>query len=329
MKRYFSLFVAAVLLAAPIVPDGQAQPALRAAVPSPTQTPNPSANAPLELTAACGHLDAPLCAAVLTRLTTRTTRTGIVLKQTTAADPAIAVCEGRIAAAIVPRDAIPPDCAAKADIVGRALFPWYGVLVVQAGAPIRHLDDMAAAEVPRRLLAPANDPTLANLIRAKPAWQTKIAIAEGDGDTALRRVIENSADAMFTVSALGGSVIARVLSLSTAVVFANIHPGAELFRFSDGQGHCLYRNVALDFGGKSPITTVSVEAVLLLGRGFRDARARGGPRAADALAGAIEQSQAGLLSDTKSPADWRPGTGACNDPPAKAASDRVGSRNPL
>jgi hypothetical protein len=90
-----------------------------------------------------------------------------------------------------------------------------------------------------------------------------------------------------------------------------IRPPPELFRLGDGNGHCLYRLTALDFGGAEPVTTVSTDAVLMLGRVFRDAHARGGPRAADALASAVEASRAAILADMKSPGDWRPPTTSC------------------
>jgi hypothetical protein len=93
--------------------------------------------------------------------------------------------------------------------------------------------------------------------------------------------------------------------------FIDVRPPPELFRTGDGNGRCLYRLTALDFGGAEPVTTVSTDAVLMLGRRFHDAHARGGPPAADALASAIEASRAAILADMKSPPDWRPAATSC------------------
>jgi hypothetical protein len=54
-----------------------------------------------------------------------------------------------------------------------------------------------------------------------------------------------------------------------------------------------------------------VDAVMILGRAFRDAHARGGPFAPDVLASAIDATRAAILTDMKSPGDRRPAGASC------------------
>ena len=50
---------------------------------------------------------------------------------------------------------------------------------------------------------------------------------------------------------------------------------------------------------------------MILARASRDAHAKGGPRASDALAAAIDAVEPAILADMKSPSDWRPVATAC------------------
>ncbi len=253
----------------------------------------PFGNAPLVLGVGCAGT---VCTAVVPRLSAETVRMGVVLRGEPVNSPpeaVAAVCDGHLAAAIVPRDS-----ARCGGIVGRALFPYYALLTVRAGAPFRHMNDLAADQRPGILLAAPADPTLAALMRANAPWRTGISITADP----------RAADAFFVVSALDNPLTGAGLTLIA------IHPAPGLFRLGDAEGHCMYRNVALDFGGKSPVTTVSVDAVLILGPGARDAHAKGGPRAAAALAAAIEAARPTILTSTRSPTDWRPTITPCHDP---------------
>ena len=284
--------------------------------------------APIVLRVACGELFEAPCAKVLPRLAARTAQAGLDLKPVEsggAIDTAAAVCQGQAAAAIVQRDAIAligrqPPCLGRYDIVGRPLYPRYALLVVRAGASFRSLDDLA--EAGRRTTVAvgaegsAAQVTFGFLLRSNTEWQRAIAVTNDDAETALERVAGGSIDGLFAMGSLDDALINRVrLRTDTrgkpVYAFIDVRAGSDFFRVSDGAGHCLYRVTALDFGGPTPVTTVSVDAVLLLGRGFREAHARSGPVAWDALASAIDATQTLILAALKSPADWRPAGAAC------------------
>jgi hypothetical protein len=281
--------------------------------------------APVVLHVACGELFKAPCGKVLPRIAARTAQAGLDLKPVQsggALDTAATVCQGQAAAAIVPRDAIAqlahqPACLGRYDAVGRPLYPYYAFLVVRAGAPFRSLNDLASG----RTIAAGPEGsggqiTLGFLLRSNAAWQQAITVTNDDAATALNRIADGSLDGLFAMATLDSELIDRVRLREDArgkpmYTFIDIRPGADFWRAGDGAGHCLYRLTALDFGGPAPVTTVSGDAVLMLGRGFRDTHARSGPLAADALASAIDASQAGILGDLKSPGDWRPAGTSC------------------
>jgi hypothetical protein len=275
--------------------------------------------APVVLPVACGKLRGAPCTKVLPGIAAQTARAGLELKPVAsggALDTAAAACQGQAAAAIVRRDAIAqPSCLGRYDVAGRALFPFYAFLVVRADAAFRSLDELGREA--RRIVAGAGGQIMLEfLLRSNPTWQRTITVTNDDAATALERIASGSIDGLFATETLDSALIDRVRLATDArgnplYKFIDIRPGPDFSRTGDGAGHCVYRLTALDFGGPSPVTTVSVDAVMVLGRGFRDAHARGGPRAADALASAIDATQAGILADTKSPSGWRPAGNSC------------------
>lgn len=283
--------------------------------------------APITLHVACGELFKAPCGKVLPRTAARVALAGLDVKPAAsggALDTAAAVCQGQIAAAIVPRDAIAqighqPACLGRYDIVGRPLYPYYALLVVRADASLRSLDDLASGGRRGTIAAGAEGSggqiAFGFLLRSNPLWQRAIAVTDDDAATAFERIADGSIDGFFTMDTLDSTLIDRVRLLADArgkplYTFIDVRPGTDFFRAGDG-GHCLYRLTALDFGGASPVTTVSEDAVMMLGRTFRDAHARSGPHASDALSSAIDATQAAILTDMKSPIGWRPGGASC------------------
>ena len=284
--------------------------------------------APITLHVACGELfDAP-CGKVLPRIAARTAPTGVDLRPVesgTALDTIAAVCQGQAAAAIVPTDALAqlahqPACLGRYDIVGRPLYPLYTFLIVRAGASFHSLDDLASDGRRSTIAAGADGSagriTLGVLLNSNAAWQRAITVTKDDAATALQRIADGSIEGFFTMESLDSALLNQVRPRADArgeplFRFIDIQPGTELTRIGDSAGHCLYRLTALDFGGTSPVATVSVDVVMILGRGFREAHARSGPFAPVAMASAIDVTRAGVLADTKSPGDWRPANTSC------------------
>lgn len=232
------------------------------------------------------------------------------------------MCEGEAAAAVVQRDALAlimrlPSCTGRYDIVGQPLYPWYAFLVVKAGAPFQEFGDMAG----KRLVVTGSPGSsgqiaLGFLLRSDPVLQRSVAVSMGDPDIALAQVANGSAAGFFVLDTMNSDLIERIRQTVDAhrkplYAFIDIRPGPEFFHIGDGAGHCLYRLTALDFGGAAPVTTFSEDAVMILARASRDAHAKGGPRASDALAAALDAVEPGILADMKSPGDWRPSGTAC------------------
>ena len=285
--------------------------------------------APITLHVACGEVFDAACAKVLPSIAARTAPTGIDLKPAEsggALDPIALVCQDQVAAAIVPADALAerarqPACLGRFDVVGHPLYPLYAFLVVRAGraGPF--------ARRPRRRPGGARRSPPARMGPARASRWMRCCDPIRPGNerspsptmtptTAPPRIADGSIDGFFAVESLG-DVLLDQLRLSTNARgeplyrFVDIRPGPEFFRARDADGHCLYRSTALDFGGAAPVTTVSVDAVMILGRGYRQAHARGGPFAPDALASAIDATRAAILTDMKSPGDWRPAGTSC------------------
>jgi hypothetical protein len=294
---------------------------------SPAGQPSPD-YAPIVLRVACGGVLGTACAKVVPRIAAQTVHAGVVLKLATGGipfDSATAVCDGQAAAAVVQRDAIAliahqPTCLNRFDFVGRPLYPYYGFLIARADAPFRDLDELAAGRRRRLIMAGAEGTggqiTLGFLLRSNPAWQRAVTVMMGDPEVGLQKVADGTIDGFFAMEPLDSVTIDRVRRQldphgKPLYTFVDIRPGQVFFNIGDGGGHCLYRLTALDVGGAEPVTTVSLDAVMLLGRTSRDVHARGGPRAMDALASAIDAAETAILADTKSPSDWRPPGGTC------------------
>lgn len=275
---------------------------------------------PIVLPVACGGAAQAACAKVVPRLAARSVQSGIILRPMgsgLAIDTAAAVCEGAASAAIVQRDALAmlarlPGCPGRYDVVGRPLYPWYAFLIVKAGAPFHEFADLAG----KRLVvtgAPGSNGqiALAFLLRSDAALQRKATVLMGDPEVALDRVAVGAADGYFALASLDSALLNRVRQTLDAhgkpfFSFIDIRPPPEFFSDGKAASHCLYRLTALDFGGGAPVTTISEDAVMVLARSARDAHARGGPRASDVLAGAIDAAEPAILADMKSPDDWRP-----------------------
>jgi hypothetical protein len=282
--------------------------------------------APIALHVACGELFNAPCGKVLPRIAARIAPMGIDLRPVQsggALDTVAAVCQGQAAAAIAPTDvlaqlAYQPACLGRYDVIGRPLYPLYAFLVARAGATFRSLEDLASDGRDATIAAGADGSggqiTLGALLKSNPPRQRAITITNDDAPATLERIADGSIDGFFAVESLDSPLINQVRMSTDArgeplYKFIDVRPGTNLPRADDGR--CVYRLTALDFGGTAPVTTVSVDAVMILGRAFRGVHARGGPLAPDALASAIDATRAAILADMKSSADWRPAGSSC------------------
>jgi hypothetical protein len=317
MPRAFAVFILIAAIAWSQTSHAQSNPPAQA-----------SDYAPVALRVACGGVFNVACTKVLPRIAAQTVHAGLVLRPASGGIPfdvAAAVCNGEAAAAIVQHDLIPliarqSPCLGRFDYVGRPLYPYYAFLIARADAPFHGLDDLAGSKRRRLIMAGAEGTggqiTLGFLLRSNPVWQRAISVTMGDPDVGLQHVADGSIEAYFAVEPLDSEMIERLRRRLDAqgkplYTFIDIRPVQAFFNIGDGGGRCLYRLTALDVGGAEPVTTVSLDAVMLLGRTSRDVHARGGPRAMDALVSAIDAAGPAILADTKSPPDWRPVGGTC------------------
>jgi hypothetical protein len=288
----------------------------------------PADFAPLTIHVACGELFNSPCVKVLPKLAARTVQAGLILNpvETGAAlDTAAVVCAGQVGAAIVQRDAMAklgqqPSCLGRYELVGRSLFPWYAFLVVRADAPFRQLDDIGR-DGRRGIIAAGAEGsggqvTLAFLAHDNPAALRSISVTHDAFEPALQQIADGAIDGFFAMETLDSALLDQVRMRRDArgkplFTFIDVRPGQDLPRSGGGLGRCLYRLTALDFGGPAPFTTLSTDAVMVIGRTVRDAHARGGPRALDALVAAIDAARPAILADMRSPRDWRPAGNSC------------------
>jgi hypothetical protein len=274
-------------------------------------------NAPVTVDVACGALNQAPCAKILPRIAARMAQAGIVLNAVGSGgtlDAVAAVCEGRAGAAIVQRDAL-TACMGGYDVAGSPLYPYYALLVAKADAAFRDMADGRRRTIAAGPAGSGGQVTLGILLRSNP--DLRVEVTDDGIETALARIADGSADGFFAVETLDSDLIDRVRLKTDArgaplYKFVDVHPASAFFRAGDEAGHCLYRLAALDFGGSVPVTTVSVDAVMVLGRAFRDVHARGGPRVSDSLLSAIDSSRAAILSGMKSPTGWRPASLPCH-----------------
>ena len=269
-------------------------------------------NAPLTLEVGCGELNDAPCARILPAINRRTEASGIQVKPSGPqsfprglAD----VCEARSAAAIVPRDLLvrPMPCPEGMEVVGKPLFPVYGFLVVPAAGGFRGLGDLKGEGAP--ILVDIDGEAMWNALSVtQPAWRREIEVTEDGFEPALRQLLKGSADAYFTVMPLNGGLMARLRS----AIGANGRPLYTVLDLRMSGMPCVYRPALLEFGAGGTVTTLSADAVLVLGQGFRAAHARGGPPVGDVLAPALDGVRDAIQTAMAVPRDWRPAATSCH-----------------
>ena len=268
-------------------------------------------NAPVTLDIACGPTHEAPCAKILPAIGAKTGPSGVLVA---AAPPVpfpqafLDVCEARAAAAILPRDALTrgKPCAGGVEVLAR-LFPLYGLLIVPAASGFRSLDDLKGGGAP--ILVDVNGEAMwSSLSLSRQPWTRAIDVTDGGFEDALRRVATGAAGAFFTVAPLEGGVV----TWARGARDVNGGPRYAIIDARMGGLPCFYRHAALDFGGPRPVATMSEDAVLVLGRGFRDAHARGGPPVSAVLPSAIEAARDTIQSTMNVAREWRAAGDSCH-----------------
>lgn len=308
-------FLLMILIAAALAPQARAQAGLD------DGTRGRLDNAPLGITVACGAVTDPLCARVVPRIGAKSAAAGVVLSPMdlgpmgpmpadTAYDPVEAVCKGWSAAAIVPADLAVParDCKGGFSAVGQPLFPLYAFLITRAGGDIRSAADLAGDGAP--ILVDQSARRLWDEIGGRGIRSRRETQETSDSEeAALKEIADGYADAYFTLAPLDGSLTHR----TRTALDVNRRPLYALLDVRVGpRANCLYRVTGVDLGGPAPFTTVSEDAVMVLGRGYREAHAKGGPAVPDALAFAIAGAQDAIRADMHVAPGWRPGPASCH-----------------
>jgi len=281
-----------------------------------------------EMQVACGKLDKANCAQVLPRIAEQVAGSVALtpIESEGSFESATGVCLGLVEAAIVQRDAADlrsrqADCAGKIDSVGRPLYPYYGFLVLRADAPYDTLDKLVRNTPEGKTLTIAvgadgsgGAVTMGYVLRADPEWK-RVATTRNYGlETALQRLRDGSLDAFFVMDAPGSPLIDQIGSDKDAkgnrvFQFGDMRPNRAFYAIKDWSGRPMYQEAVVTPGTFRSTKSVSVDAGMIVGNGFREDRAKNGPKAVDALAAAIDRAQAAIYADTKTPRDWTPAAG--------------------
>lgn len=318
MKQAIAV-VAAACLAAPL--------AWADSAPSLSQRLSGGANAArMAIEVACGKLEKSNCAQVLPRIAEQSAPAGLSLNPVESegsVESSTGVCMGEVPAAIVQRDAADQrrrsaDCVGKYEPVGKALYPYYGYLVTAAASRYDGLGELLddtpqgkARTIAAGALGSGGQVTLGYMLRANPEWKRVANVANYGLETALQRIVDGSVDAFFVMDGPGSELIEQIRTAVDAkgkplYKFMDVRPGRAFYATKDWGGRFLYQEVVLEGGLFHSTKTVSVDALMIVNNDFRESRAKGGPRAAQVLAEAIDRAQAGIFADTKTPRDWRP-----------------------
>jgi hypothetical protein len=238
---------------------------------------------------------------------------------------ATGVCLGLDEAAIVQRDAaserahtsdrFAAGCAGKYVSLGKPLYPYYGFWVVRADAGVSRVSgQIAGIRAGQSLTVAAGEDgsggqiTLRNLLAADPAWHSAVHVTTDGGEAALRLLRDKNIDAFFLMDDRTSPMVEKSIKGEVdergrpIFKFLAIDPPSSFFRETDWTGRRMYQPEDLTSGWFGGIRTISVDAVLIVGKSWwRHDQASGAQlgRAIDAAAGAIRAA-------TRTPKDWIP-----------------------
>ena len=280
----------------------------------------------IDMQVACGKLDKANCAQVLPRIAEQAASSNLGLtavESEGSLESSTGVCLGLVESAIVQRDAADlrsrqADCAGKIDGVGKPLYPYYGFLVLSAGAPYENLERLVEHVPTGKTLNVAvgedgsgGAVTMGYILRANPDWKRVISTKNYGLETALQRIKDGSLDGFFVMDAPGSPLIDRIANEKDAngrrvFQFGDIRPGTAFYNTKDWAGRPMFQEAVVTPGTFRSTKSVSVDAVMIVNNQFRENRAKNGPKAVDALAAAIDRGSASIFADTKTPRDWVP-----------------------
>lgn len=280
----------------------------------------------VEMQIACGKLDKANCAVVLPRIAEQASTSNLTLtpiESEGSFESATGVCLGLVQGAIVQRDAADlrarqADCAGKVDGVGKPLYPYYGFLVISANAPYDTLDKLVRNTPSGKTLNIAvgadgsgGAVTMSYILRADPDWKRVVTPKNYGLETALQRVKDGSLDGFFVMDAPSSPLIDQIAQDKDAkgkqtFQFADVRPNSAFYKIKDWNGRPIFQEAVVIPGTFRSTKSVSVDAVMIAANSFRENREKNGPRAVEALAGAIDRASASILADTHTPRDWVP-----------------------
>ena len=241
---------------------------------------------------------------------------------------ATGVCLGLDEAAIVQRDAASDrahtsdanaaNCAGKYVSLGRPLYPYYGFWVVRADTPYTRvsgqIDHVAAGQVLN--VAAGEDGsggqiTLRNLLNADPRWHSAVHFTTDGGTAALRMLRDKNIDAFFLMDDRNSDMIEQSIKAQVdergrpIFKFLAINAPAKFFEQTDWTGKKMYQPEALSRGWFGGVNTISVDAVLIVGKSWwrKDASTRA---AVEQMGKAIDTAAPAIRAATHTPADWVP-----------------------
>jgi hypothetical protein len=241
---------------------------------------------------------------------------------------ATGVCLGLDEAAIVQRDAASErahvsdsnaaSCTGKYVSLGRPLYPYYGFWVVRADSPysrvskqIDHVATGQALNVAAGEDGSGGQITLKNLLNSDPRWRSAVHPTNDGGTAALRLLRDKNIDAFFLMDDRNSEMIEQSIKAQVddrgrpIFKFLSIAPAKKFFEQTDWTGKKMYQPEALTSGWFGGISTISVDAVFIVGKAWwhKDSSSRA---AVEQLGKAIDTAGPAIRAATHTPAAWVP-----------------------
>lgn len=286
-----------------------------------------------EMSVACGKLNKANCNQVLNALADQSIQRGLTLRPEESEgsfESAEAICAGLVDAAIGQKDAFDlartkvKDCRGKYEQVGKALYPYYGYLVVRADAPfdsltamIEQTQDGKSRQIAAGKLGSGGQTTLGFILRNDPASKRVIAPNDAGPETALQRVYDGGLDGFFFMDAPASELVDSIRNNQDKdgkpkYKFIDISFSDNFYTVRAWDNKLLYQKQTLAKGtgylwfGDGAKYTISTDAAVFVSNDYRNNETKNGPKAVDALATSIDTAEGAIYGDTKTPRDWRP-----------------------
>lgn len=286
-----------------------------------------STGKPVTVGIACGNLDKGNCK-LLPRVQAEAGNRNVTVdpfKSAGSVESTQGVCEGAVPMAIAQRDAVDSvirdplnKCAGKLLLVGQAIYPYYGYLVVKADAEPDDLyeiiDDMAAgqfAPIGAGRVGSGGQVTLRYLLESDPKLKKGIKIESVDQSLALDMLRNNQLQGYFVMDGPQTDLVEELRKLQDPKTerplfkFIDVEPWSRFFRDTKAwNAGAMFYEAEIKIPGwfSSDVTTVATDAVLIANKSWAEQN----PQALRAVRESFDTAMPAIRADLNVPGDWAP-----------------------